>query len=187
MVKLKLQYFGHMMQRTDSLEKTLILGGIGGRRRRGQQRMRCLYWHHQLDGHEFEQAPGAGSGLAFCSPWGRNESDMTEWLNWLTCSSAGKESTCNAAEPSSIPGLGRSPWEGISYPLQCSWASLVAQTVKNPLAMQETWVQSLDWEDLLEEGPATHSSIFAWRIPMDRGAWRATVRGVTKSLTQLSD
>ena len=75
MVKLKLQYFGHMMRRTDSLEKTLMLGGIGGRRR-GQQRMRCLDWHHQLDGHEFEQAPGAGNGqrsLAFCSPRGLNE------------------------------------------------------------------------------------------------------------------
>ena len=64
---------------------------------------------------------------------------------------------------------------------------LVAQTVKNPHAMQETWVQSLGWEDPLEEGMATHSSILAWRIPMDRGAWRATVHGVTKSWTRLSD
>ena len=54
------------------------------------------------------------------------------------------------------------------------WASLMAQMVKNPLAMLETWVQSLDWEDPLEEGMATHSSIFAWRIPMDRGAWQVT-------------
>ena len=53
--------------------------------------------------------------------------------------------------------------------------------VKNPLAMQETWVQALGWEDLLEEGMAAHSSILAWRIPMDRGAWQATVHGVTKS------
>ena len=50
----------------------------------------------------------------------------------------------------------------------------MAQIVKNPLAMQETWVRSLGWEDPLEEGMATHSSILAWRIPMDRGAWRAT-------------
>ena len=67
------------------------------------------------------------------------------------------------------------------------WASLVAQLVKNLPAMQETWVQSLGWEDPLEEGMATHSSVFAWRIPIDRRAWRATVPGVTKSWTQLSD
>ena len=80
-------------------------------------------------------------------------------------SSVGKESTCNAGDPSSIPGSGRSPGEGIGYPLQYSWASLVAQLVKNLLAMQETWVQSLGWEDLLEKGKATHSNIVAWRIP----------------------
>ena len=66
-------------------------------------------------------------------------------------------------------------------------ASLVAQTVKNLLAMQETWVQSLGWEDPLQKGMATHFSILAWRIPMDRGAWWATVHGVTKGLTRLSD
>ena len=64
-----------------------------------------------------------------------------------------------------IPGLGRSPGEGIGYPLQYSWASLVAQLVKNPPALWEIWVQSLGWEDLLEKGKATHSSILAWRIP----------------------
>ena len=57
----------------------------------------------------------------------------------------------------------------------------MAQMVKNPLAIQETWVQSLGWEDPLEESMATHSSILAWRIPMDRGAWQATVYGVAKS------
>ena len=102
-------------------------------------------------------------------------------------SSAGKESACNAGDTSSIPGSGRSAGEGIDYPLQYSWASLVAETVKNPPAVQETWVRCLDWEDLLKEGMATHSSILAWRIPMDRGAWRATVCGVAKSWTQLSD
>ena len=60
--------------------------------------------------------------------------------------SVGKESACNAGDPGSIPGLGRSAGEGISYPLQYSWASLVAQLLENPPAMQETWVQSLDWE-----------------------------------------
>ena len=62
-------------------------------------------------------------------------------------------------------------------------ASLVAQAVKNLPAMQETWVQSLGWQDPLEEGMATHCSILAWRIPMDRGAWPATVHRVTESWT----
>ena len=66
-------------------------------------------------------------------------------------SSVGKESACNAGEPGLIPGSGRSTGEGIGYPLQYSWASLVAQLVKNPLAMWETWIQSLDWEDPLEK------------------------------------
>ena len=66
-------------------------------------------------------------------------------------------------------------------------ASLVAQTVKNPPAMRETWIRSLGWEDPLEEGMATHSSILAWRIPMDRGTWGAIVHGVTKSRTRLNN
>ena len=65
-------------------------------------------------------------------------------------------------------------------------ASLVAQMVKNLPAMWETWAQSLGWEDSLEEGMATHSNILAWRIPMDKGAWRAIVLGVAKSQTCLS-
>ena len=68
-----------------------------------------------------------------------------------------------------MPGLERSAGEGIGYPLQYSWASLVAQQVKNPPAMQETWVQSLAWKDPLEKGQAIQSSILAylviWRIP----------------------
>ena len=80
-------------------------------------------------------------------------------------SSAGKESAYNAGDSSLIPGLGSSPGEGIGFPLQYSWASLVAETVKNPPAMQETQVQSLGWEDTLEKGKDTHSSILAWRIP----------------------
>ena len=67
------------------------------------------------------------------------------------------------------------------------WASLVAQMVKNLSVIWETWVRSLGWEDLLEKGMATHSSIMAWRIPMDRGTWWATIHGVTKSWTQLSN
>ena len=66
-------------------------------------------------------------------------------------------------------------------------ASLVAQMVQNLPAMRETWVRSLGWEEPLEEGLATHSSVLAWRIPTDRGAWRATVHGVAKSQRGLSD
>ena len=80
-------------------------------------------------------------------------------------SSVGKESTSNAGDPGSIPGLGRSAGEGIGYPLQYSWAFLMTQLVKNPLVMRETWVQSLGWEDPLEKGTVTYSSILAWRIP----------------------
>ena len=80
-------------------------------------------------------------------------------------SSVGKESACNAGDPGSIPGSGRSPGEGIGYPVQYSWASLVVQLVKNLPAMWETWVQSLSWENPPEKGKATHSSILAWRIP----------------------
>ena len=92
-------------------------------------------------------------------------------------SSVSKESACNAGDTGSIPGSGRSTGKGIGYPLQYSWASLVAQLVKNPPAMWETWVQSLSWEDPLEKGISTHSSIMAWTIP-----W-TTVHGVTNSWT----
>ena len=80
-------------------------------------------------------------------------------------SSVGKKSACNAGDSGSIPESGRSPGEGIGSPLQYFWASLVAQLVKNPPAMWETWVRSLGWEDPLEKGMATHSSVQAWRIP----------------------
>ena len=81
-------------------------------------------------------------------------------------SSVGKESACNAGDLGSIPGSGRSG-EGIGYPLQDSWASLVAQLVKNLPTMRETRVRSLGWEDPLEKGKATHSSILAWENSMD--------------------
>ena len=80
-------------------------------------------------------------------------------------SSTGKESACKSGDLGSIPGSGRSAGEGMGYPLQYSWASLVAQLVKNPPAMQEMWDRSLGWEDPLEKGKATHSSILAWRFP----------------------
>ena len=98
-------------------------------------------------------------------------------------SSAGKESSYNAEDPSLIPGSESSPGKGIDYPLQYSWAFLVAQLVKNPLAVWETWVQSLRWESPLEEGMETHSSILVWRIPVDREAWWATVLVVAENWT----
>ena len=85
MLKLKLQYFGHLMWRTVSLEKILMMGKIEGGRRRGGEENEIVGWHHQLNGHEFECTPVVGDGqggLACYSPWGRKESDMTEQLNW---------------------------------------------------------------------------------------------------------
>ena len=75
-----------------------------------------------------------------------------------------KNLPANAGDPGSFPGSGRSTGEGIDYPLQYSWASLVTQLVKNLPAMWETWVRSLGWEDPLEKEKATHSGILACRI-----------------------
>ena len=87
-----------------------------------------------------------------------------------------KESACNARDLGSIPGSGRCAGEGIGYPLQYSWASLVAQLVKNPPAMWGTWAWYLGWEDALEKGKATRSSIMA-----------CIVHGVANSQTRLSN
>ena len=100
MLKLKLQYCGHLMQRVDSFEKTLMLGGIGGRRRRGQQGMRRLDGiTDSMDVSLSEWTPGDGDeqgGLACCNSWGRKESDTTERLNWteLDCPSGFHEHSC---------------------------------------------------------------------------------------------
>ena len=131
MLKLKLHYFGHLMGRTDSLEKTLMLGKIEGRRRRGRQRMRWL--DGITDSIDMslsklrEYVMGQGSP-ACCSPWGHKELDMTEQLNWNSTvvwgpspgGSTGKESAHSAGDLGSIPGMGRFPGEGNSYPLQYS-------------------------------------------------------------------
>ena len=119
MLKMKLQYFGHLM-----------LGKIEGRRRRGQQRMR---W---LDG--------------ITDSMDMNLSELRD--RGFPDSSAGKGSACNAGDPGLIPGSGRSAEEGIGYTLQYSWASLVAQLVKNPPAIQETPARFLGGEDPLEKG-----------------------------------
>ena len=102
-------------------------------------------------------------------------------------SSVGTETACNAGDPGSIPGSGRSAGEGIGCPLQYSWASLVSQLVRKPLIVWETWGQSwvgkIPWRREL----ATHSSILAWRIPWTEEPGGLQSMGVTKSQTQLSD
>ena len=83
MLKLKLQYFGYLMQRTDSLEN--LAGQDWRQEEKGTTEDEMVGWHHRLDRHEFEQAPGVGDGqgsLVCCSPWGHKESDTTEQLNW---------------------------------------------------------------------------------------------------------
>ena len=87
MLKLKLQYFGHLMRRTDSFEKTLMLGKIEGREEKGTTEDEVVGWHHQLNGHEFELTPGVGDGqggLVCCSPRGRRVGQLTDWteLSW---------------------------------------------------------------------------------------------------------
>ena len=99
------------------------------------------------------------------------------------CGSSSKESACSAGDLGSIPRSGRSAGEGIGYSLQYSWASLVAQLVKNPPALQEAWVQSLSWEDPLENEKAAHSSTLAWRIPRT-SPWGRKESDVTEQLSR---
>ena len=122
MLKLKLQYFGHLMRRVDSLEKTLMLGGIGGRRRRGRQRDEMAGWHHWLDGREFEWTPGVGDGqrgLACCDSWDRKESDMTEWLNWAKLIQLNLKLKTNSSFPFKI-------WPSFWLLCFCSWYRLLS-------------------------------------------------------------
>ena len=124
----------------------------------------------------------AGRFFTIESPGKPNKLSRASVSTGFPRSSAGKESAYNAGDPSSIPGLGRPTAEGRGHPLQCSWASLAAQLVKNLPTMQETWVRPLGWEDPLEKGKATHYSILASRIPWTVGL----VHEVTKSWTQRS-
>ena len=107
-----------------------------------------------MGGRQGRSGSGYLGGEGVGGSWARKELEMMPFTP-----------SCNTGDPGSIPGSGRSPGEGIGYPLQYFWASLVTQLVKNPPAMQETWVPSLGWEDPLEKGTATHSRILAWRIP----------------------
>ena len=107
-------------------------------------------------------------------PWRRDRLPTPVFLGF-PCGSAHKESTCKAGDPGSIPGLGRSHGEGIGYPLQYSWASLVVQLIKNLPAMWETWVQSMGWEDPVEKGKDTNSSMLAWMDCIVHGILQARI------------
>ena len=120
-----------------------------------------------MTGNIFTSEIHLESWVQSVSSWLSSPSSFTRASNvrGFPHSSVGEESACIAGDPGLIPGLGRFSAEGIGYPLQYSWTFLVAQLVKNPPAMWETWVWSLGWEDPLEKGKATHCSILAWRIP----------------------
>ena len=188
MLKLKLQYFVHLMGRTDSMEKSLMLGKIEGERRRGWQGMRWLGWHYWLDGHEFEQALGVGDGqgsMACCSLWGLKESDMTDWtelneyvgffffylnyfenLDWIIIL-----------------------WVDIAHLnlLRSMEGFLGSSNSKQPTCNAGDLGSIPGFGRFPGEGHGNPLQYSCWENSMDRGAWQATVYGVAISQTQLSD
>ena len=142
MLKLKLQYFGCLMQRADSLEKSLMLGKIEGRRRRGRQRMRRLDGTTDSMGMSLSKLNGHSEGqgsLLCCSPWGCKELDMTEQVNnryshmHFSGGSAVKNPPANAGDMSLVSGSGSSPGEGNGNPLHFS-------SLENPMDRGAWWV-----------------------------------------------
>ena len=201
-LRLKLQYFGHLMQRVDSLKKTLMLEGIGGRMRRGWQRDEMAGWHHWLNGRESEWTPGVGDGqggLACCDSWGCKESDTTERLNWTEL---------NWTRPLRVPWTARrsnqsilkeiSPeysLEGLMQKLQLQYFSHLmwrANSLEKTLMLEEiedkrrrgcqivrwldsiTYSMDMNWQKL-------------WEIVQDRGAWHAIILAIAKSWMLLSN
>ena len=179
MLKLKLQYFGHLMWRVDSLEKTLMLGGIGGRRRRGWQRMRWL--DGTTDSMDVnlselrELVMDREAWRAVIHGVAKNWTRLSDWTELKERAWRRKWQPT----PVFLPGEYHAQKSLVSYnPRSCKesdtseWlthkekesSSQVALVVKNLPAMQETWVQSLGWEDSLGKGMTIHSSILAWRI-----------------------
>ena len=140
---------------------------------------------------------GSNSGLLNCRwiLYCLSHQESPRLLEWVAIPSPGdlsdpgidccssRVSHCGVFSHCRTRALGKSKWASVVRVHGLGWASLVTQLGNNLPPMQETWVRFLGWEDPLEEGMATHSSILSWRIPMDRGAWQAAVHGVTKSQT----